>query len=120
MREALETGRKPSSHPASTGSQACSTTEAVYRAPGGIDSQGKTACAQFYTGWFENAFPDAHVQVHDSHIIGDVAVEEGTFTGTHQGVLHSTADDMQPTGSPVTLDFLHVLRYQGGCTSPST
>ena len=55
-----------------------------------------------------------HVQVHDFHIAGDVAVEEGTFTGTHQGVLHSPASDIPPTGRPVALDYIHVLRYRDG------
>jgi SnoaL-like domain len=60
------------------------------RGPGGISGQGKEACAEFFAGWF-GAFPDAHVEVHAIHITGDVAVEEGTFTGTHNGVLRSPA-----------------------------
>jgi hypothetical protein len=38
------------------------------------------------SAWF-CAFPDAHVDVHGIHIIGDVVVEEGTFTGAHNGIL---------------------------------
>ena len=78
-----------------------------------MTGQGKAACAQFCAGWF-GALPDAHVQVHDFHIAGDAAVEEGTFTGTHQGVLHSPAGDIPPTGRPITLDYIHVLRYRDG------
>ena len=52
----------------------------VFEAPGGLRGKGKAACLEFYGGWF-HAFPDAHVDVHDLHIIDDVAVEEGTFTG---------------------------------------
>jgi len=48
------------------------------------------------------------------HIAGDVAVEEGTFTGTHQGALHSPAGDVPPTGRAVTLDYVHVLRFRNG------
>jgi ketosteroid isomerase-like protein len=55
--------------------------DVVFQAPGGITGEGKSACAEFYGGWLD-AFPDAHVEVHDLHITGDVAVEEGTFTGT--------------------------------------
>jgi ketosteroid isomerase-like protein len=87
--------------------------DVTYRAPGGIGGQGKEACAQFFAGWF-GAFPDAHVEVHALHITGDVAVEEGTFTGTHDGVLHSPAGDIPPTGCPVTVDYVHVLRIRGG------
>jgi predicted ester cyclase len=87
--------------------------DAVFRAPGGMTGQGKAAYAQFFAGWFE-AFPDAHVQVHDFHIAGNVAVEESTFTGTHQGVLHRPAGDIAPTGSAVAVDYIHVLCYRDG------
>ena len=87
--------------------------DVIYRAPGGISGQGKAACAQFFAGWF-GAFPDAHVEVHALHISGDVAVEEGTFTGTHNGVLHTPADDIAPTGRPVTVGYLQVLRFRDG------
>jgi ketosteroid isomerase-like protein len=87
--------------------------DVVYRAPGGIGGQGKAACAQFFAGWF-GAFPDAHLEVHALHITGDIAVEEGTFTGTHNGVLHSPAGDIPPTARPVTVDYVHVLRYRSG------
>jgi len=52
--------------------------------------------------------------VHALHIAGEVAVEEGTFTGTHNAVLHSPAGDIPPTGRPVTLDYLQVLRFRDG------
>jgi ketosteroid isomerase-like protein len=87
--------------------------DVTYHAPGGIGGQGKAACAQFFAGWF-GAFPDAHVEVHALHIAGEVAVEEGTFTGTHNGVLHSPAGDIPPTGRPVTMDYLQVLRFRDG------
>ena len=87
--------------------------DVVYQAPGGMSDRGKTACAQFFASWFD-AFPDAHVEVHDVHIAGDVVVEEGTFTGTHHGILHSPAGDIPPTGRRVALDYIHVLRYRNG------
>jgi len=64
--------------------------DVAYRAPGGVSGQGKAACAGFFAGWFA-AFPDAYVEVHARQVTGDVAVEEGTFTGTHNGVLPSPA-----------------------------
>jgi ketosteroid isomerase-like protein len=87
--------------------------DAVFHAPGGMSGQGKEACAQFFAGWFD-AFPDVGVQVHGLHIAGDVAVEEGTFTGTHQGTLHSPAGDIAPTGRAVAVDYIHVLRFRDG------
>jgi len=54
------------------------------------------------------------VQVHALHVTGDVAVEEGTFTGTHDGVLRSPAGDIPPTGRPVTVGYIQVLRFRDG------
>jgi len=87
--------------------------DVVFVAPGGMRGEGKAACAEFYGSWFA-AFPDAHVEVHDVHALDDVVVEEGTFTGTHQGVLHSPAGDVPPTGRSVALEYLQVLRYRDG------
>ena len=87
--------------------------DVVYQAPGGMSGQGKAACAQFFAAWWD-AFPDAHVDVHAVHIVGDIAVEEGTFTGTHHGTLHSPAGDIAPTGRQVAVNYIHVLRYRAG------
>lgn len=87
--------------------------DVVFRAPGGMSGQGKAACAQFFASWWD-AFPDAHVDVHAVHIAGDIIVEEGTFTGTHHGTLHSPAGDIAPTARPVAVDYIHVLRYLDG------
>jgi len=87
--------------------------DVVFVAPGGMRGEGKTACAEFYGSWF-GAFPDAHVEVHDVHILGDVAVEEGTFTGTQNGVLHSPTGDIPPTDRHVRLEYIQVLRFHDG------
>ena len=87
--------------------------DVVFQAPGGIAGQGKSACAQFYGGWID-AFPDAHVEIHDLHITGDVAVEEGTITGTHQGVLRAPDGEVPATGRRVAVDYIQVLRYHDG------
>jgi predicted ester cyclase len=61
-----------------------------------------------------SAFPDGHVEVHNVHFIDDVAVEEGTFSGTHGGVLRTPAGDIPPTGRGVSLDYIQVLRFRDG------
>jgi predicted ester cyclase len=76
-------------------------------------SSGAWRPRKFFAGWFA-AFPDAQVQVHALHIAGDVAVEEGTFTGTHNGVLRSPAGDITPTSRPVTVDYIQVLGIRDG------
>jgi ketosteroid isomerase-like protein len=113
VREAFEKGTETFNAHDIDGFTGVLADDVVYQAPGGISGQGKTACAQFFAAWF-GAFPDAHVEVHDLHITGDVAVEEGAFTGTHDGVLHTPAGDIAPTGRPVTVDYIQVLRFCDG------
>ena len=87
--------------------------DVVFKAPGGVQGQGQRACVESYAAWFR-AFPDARVEVHRAHFIEDVAVEEGTFTGTHNGVLHGPAGDVPPTGRRVSVDYINVLRFKDG------
>jgi steroid delta-isomerase-like uncharacterized protein len=115
VREAFDRGTETFNAHDIDGFTSVLADDVSYTAPGGMTGQGKAACAQFYAGWF-GAFPDAHVQVRDLHIAGDgdVAVEVGTFTGTHQGVLHGPAGDVPPTGRPVAVDYIQVLRFRDG------
>jgi ketosteroid isomerase-like protein len=87
--------------------------DVVFKAPGGMHGEGKAPCAAFFGGWFA-AFPDAHVEVQAVHIIDDVAVEEGTFTGTQDGVLRGPIGDIPPTGRWIKVDYIQVLRFRGG------
>ena len=87
--------------------------DVVFQAPGGISGEGKAACAGFFGSWF-SAFPDAHVDVHNVHFVDDIAVEEGTFTGTHEAVLTTPAGDIPPTGRSVAIDYIQVLRFRDG------
>jgi steroid delta-isomerase-like uncharacterized protein len=87
--------------------------DVAFTAPGGLHGEGKAACAAFFAGWFD-AFSDAHVDVHALHLAGDVATEEGTFTGTHDGVLRTPAGDVPATGRSVTVDYIQVLRFREG------
>jgi ketosteroid isomerase-like protein len=41
-------------------------------------------------------------------------VEESTFTGTHNGILHGPTGDILPTGRPVRIAYIHVLRFRDG------
>jgi ketosteroid isomerase-like protein len=78
--------------------------DVVFQAPGAA-GEGKAACVRFFGGLFE-AFSDAHLDVHGLYVFDDLAVEEGTFTGTHDGVAH--------TGRAVELDYVQVLRHRDG------
>ncbi|MBV9610896.1 MAG: ester cyclase [Acidobacteriaceae bacterium] len=85
----------------------------VFEAPGGVRGAGKKACVEFYSSWFI-AFPDAHVDVHRLHVIDDVAVEEGTFTGMHKSVLKSPTGDIPATGRHLSIPYIQVLRFRDG------
>ncbi len=87
--------------------------EVVFKAPGGMHGEGKAACAAFFGSWF-TAFPDARVDVQAVHIIDDLAFEEGTFAGTHNGVLRGPTGDVPPTGRFVKVDYIQVLRFRDG------
>lgn len=79
--------------------------DVVFQAPGGVWGEGKDDCIRFHRNLFE-AFPDARLDVHDVHVSDDVAVEEGTLTGTHDGVAR--------TGRAVSLDYVRVMRQRDG------
>jgi hypothetical protein len=112
-REAFERGTETFNAHDLDGFAAVLADDVVFQAPGGMRGEGKQACLEFYGGWL-SAYPDGHVEVHDVHIIDDVAVEEGTFSGTHNGVLHTPAGDIPPTGRAVSVDYIHVIHYRDG------
>ena len=87
--------------------------DVVFTAPGGMRGDGKAACVAFFGSWFA-AFPDARVEIQAVHFFDEVAVEEGTFTGTHDGVFRGPSGDVPPTGRFVKGDYIQVLRFRDG------
>jgi len=81
-----------------------------FKAPG-VSGSGKAACRAFYKSWLV-AFPDGHVDVKRVEVCGDMAIEEGTFTGTHKGVLTSSLGDIPATGKSVAIDYIQVIRFR--------
>jgi ketosteroid isomerase-like protein len=112
-REAFERGTDTFNAHDLDGFAAVLADDVTFAMPGGMRGQGKPACVESYGGWL-SAFPDGHVEVHDVHFVGEVAVEEGTFSGTHNGVLHTPAGDVPPTGRAMSLDYVQVLRFRDG------
>jgi ketosteroid isomerase-like protein len=111
--EAFEQGTQTFNTHDLDGFAAVLTDDVVFQAPEGIRGEGKSACTEFFGSWL-GAFSDAHVEVHDLLFAGDVAVEEGTFTGTHDGVLHTPTGDIPPTSRPVKVGYIQVLRFRDG------
>ncbi len=70
---------------------------------------GIEACKQFMSGYFV-AFPDAHFTIEDMVAEGDKVVARWTVRGTHRGVLAG----IPPTGRPITVTGMWILRIAGG------
>jgi uncharacterized protein (TIGR02246 family) len=113
VRETFERGTETFNAHDIDGFAAVLADDVVFAAPGGVNGAGRDACAAFFAGWFE-AFPDARVEVTGVHLIGDVVVEEGVFTGTHDGTLRTPGGDIPPTGRPARVDYIQVLRFRDG------
>lgn len=112
IREAFERGTNTFNSHDMDGFAEVVADDVVVVAPG-VRCSGKLAFAEFYGGWL-HAFPDAHIEVHDVHFVDDIALEEGTFSGTHDGVLHTPSGAVPPTGRAVSVPYIHVLRYRDG------
>jgi ketosteroid isomerase-like protein len=113
VREAFEKGTARFNAHDLDGFAAVLADDVVFRAPGGIRGIGKTARVAFFGSWLR-AFPDGRVDVETVHIVDDIVVEEGRFTGTHNGILPSAAEDIAATGRSVALDYIQVLRFRDG------
>lgn len=112
-REAFERGTDTFNAHDLDGFASVLTDDVSFEAPGGMRGQGKSACLEFYGSWM-SAFPDFHVEVHNVHFIDDIAVEEGTYSGTHNGVLHTPTGEIPPTGRAVSGEYIQVLRFRDG------
>jgi uncharacterized protein (TIGR02246 family) len=112
IREAFERGTDTFNAHDMDGFAEVVADDVVVVAPG-ARCDGKPAFVEFYGGWLR-AFPDAHIDVNDVYFVDDIAVEEGTFSGTHDGVLHTPSGDVPPTGRAVSVPYVQVLRYRDG------
>jgi hypothetical protein len=79
--------------------------DVVFQAPGCPRNAGKQACVDFYAGLYD-AFPNAQFQARKLYILDEVAIEEGTFIGTHTGAGR--------TERTVELDYVQVMSIENG------
>lgn len=66
-----------------------------------------------FLGVFQEAFPDLRLEVEQLLTDGTAAAAEGTLTGTHDGVLHTPAGDVPPTGRSVKFRWAAVYATEG-------
>lgn len=88
-----------------------STPDCVLSAPGDMTFSGVKEVADFLQSWWQ-AFPDAKTTARAVHYAGDTFIEEGTFTGTQDGVFRTPMGDIQPTHRPVTGEYITVSRVR--------
>ena len=86
--------------------------EVTCTAPGNVRLEGPEAVASFYRSWMDG-FPDGRVEIRELHALEDGFVEEGTFSGTHQGILRTPSGDVPPTGRTLSARYIQVVRMRG-------
>ena len=80
-------------------------------APGG-QASGRDEVLSFL-GVFHEAFPDGRLEVKQLLSDGRAAAAEGTFVGTHDGVLHTPDGDVAPTGRAIEFRWAAVYATDG-------
>lgn len=74
---------------------------------------GVNAIIDPWKNWF-NIFPDATCEVRSLTALGDHVVAQGIGRGTHQGVFHSPAGILEPTGRRMQVNFCDVYQLKDG------
>jgi steroid delta-isomerase-like uncharacterized protein len=69
----------------------------------------KEGVKQFFT-LFRRAFPDLRMEPHEMLAEGDLVSARVTITGTHDGEFLG----MAPTGKPIEVETIDMLRIRGG------
>ncbi|NKX56353.1 ester cyclase [Arthrobacter mobilis] len=93
---------------------ACYAEDAVASAPDQSEIKGREAISS-YLSQMGQAFPDAAYEPMDMHEAGNVAIDEGYFTGTNTGELQlPTGEIVPPTGRQIRLRTCDVARVEGG------
>lgn len=67
-----------------------------------------------YLVTFKPAFPELSWEPVSQHEIGDTAIDEGYFVGTHTGVLSSPDGDMPPTGRSLRMRECDLVTVSDG------
>ena len=93
---------------------ACYAEGAVATAPGEDEIAGPEAISKFLSQMGQ-AFPDSAYEYLDKHEAGNVAIDEGYFTGTNTGPLVlPSGESAPPTGRELRLRVCDVARVEGG------
>ncbi|NKX56386.1 ester cyclase [Arthrobacter mobilis] len=93
---------------------ACYAEDAVAITPDQGELTGREEISSYLSQMAE-AFPDAAYEPLDKHEAGNVAIDEGYFTGTNTGPLQMpSGESMPPTERQIRLRSCDVARVEGG------
>lgn len=91
--------------------------DAVVEAPDAPRIEGATAIADYHLS-LHRGFPDAGWESRSTIEVGDIAIDEGWFVGTHTDVLSTPDGDLPPTGKAVRARAFDILEVRDGrCVS---
>ncbi|MBJ7450798.1 MAG: ester cyclase [Blastococcus sp.] len=92
-------------------------SDAVVEAPDVPRIEGAAAIADYHLS-LHRGFPDAGWESRSSIEVGDIAIDEGWFVGTHTDVLSTPDGDLPPTGRAVRARAFDICEVQDGrCVS---
>ena len=87
--------------------------DAVAETPDAGRVEGREAIVD-YLVTYKPAFPDMSWEGVSQYEIGDTAIDEGYFLGTHTGVLTSPGGDVPPTGRNVRVRECDLVTVRDG------
>jgi predicted ester cyclase len=85
----------------------------VVEAPGAPQLKGIEAFTQFAKAW-EGGFPDGQLKMLNFVETGDLAIAEGTFSGTNTGSLTTPGGAIPPTGKRLQMKYCDLFRVREG------
>ena len=91
------------------------TADFEFVQPGGT-LKGREEGLAFVRGFWE-AFPDASIELVRLISEDSVGAGEGTFAGTHTGVMRTPAGEVQPTGRQVEFGWMAMYGLAGDTLS---
>ncbi len=80
-----------------------------HTAPPGVP-KGPEGMWSMLSGVLRPAFPDLRVEIHEQIAEGDLVTTRKSLVGTHAGPLF----DLPPTGRPVRIEVIDIVRVRGG------
>ena len=91
----------------------CYDDSATIQAPGGAELHGREGARQFMNMWME-AVPDNEITIEHEWVAGSTIVQEGIFSGTHTGTLHTPDGQSIPaTGRTLRAPYCDVFEVDG-------